>query len=192
MTLPEYRAAGLNFFMDGVEALMRAQDPVYASIRMVPVDTVGPSVVDLGGGRTVTAEPTEVTWNISLDIAEAISGGRHQLLAGMDAAARDQLGQVMSRFFAHLDDVCAATGNVTRAALSWDAIIEAFDQVEVAFDEDGNHGMQMVAAPETLERLLQQGPPTTEQLARWQTIMARKREEFHARRRRRSVPRDSH
>ena len=192
MALPEYRAAGFTFLFTGIEALMRAQDPFYASLPRVPMEVVGPSTVDLGDGRSVTADPIEVSYSVALDIPEAIAGRHEQFLAAMDATAANQLRQVLGGFFAHVNAVCEATGNTTQATLSWDAIIDSFERAEVSFDEDGNHGMQIVAGPGAWARLVRHGPPTAKQLTRWNAVMTRKQEEFNARRRRRSVPRNGH
>lgn len=97
---------------------------------------------------------------------------------------------MMTGFFAHLDKVTTAVGNTVSGPISYDVLIDALERVDLTFDNDGEHGAVAVMNRESYARLMQQGPPTAAQQARLDEVMRRKREEFHARRRRRSVPRD--
>jgi hypothetical protein len=192
MALPEYDAAGYEFLFAGTDALMRAIDPVYAMLRRVPMDVVPPVSVDVGEGRTVRAEPIDASSWISFDVGEAIAGERQLLLAEMSSLAQTQLATILTGFFAHVDEVATAVGNTVSGPMSWDLLIDAVERVDLTFDDDGEDGGVAVMNPETYARLVEQGPPTAAQQARLNDILRRKREEFHTRRRRRSVPRDSH
>ncbi|MBM0232479.1 hypothetical protein JNW91_11750 [Micromonospora sp. STR1_7] len=192
VTLTEYDVAGYEFLMTGTDALMRATDPVYRRIRRVPLDDVSSVSVDVGEGRTVRAEPIDASSWISFDVREAIAGERQLLLSEMAFLAQRQLATIMSAFYSHVNEVAEAVGNTVSGPMSWDLIIDALERVDRVFGDDGEHGGMIVMNPETYARLVQQGPPTAAQEARLDDILRRKREEFDARRRHRSVPRDGH
>ncbi|MBO4208996.1 hypothetical protein [Micromonospora echinofusca] len=192
VTLTEYDVAGYEFLLAGTDALMRATDPVYGRMRRVPMDVVSPVSVDVGEGRAVRVEPIDASSWISFDVGEAIAGERQLLLSEMAFLAQRQLAAIMSGFYSHVGEVAEAVGNTVSGPMSWDLIIDALERVDLVFRDDGEHGGMIVMNQQTYARLVRQGPPTAAQQARVDDILRRKREEFDARRRRRSVSRDGH
>lgn len=86
---------------------------------------------------------------------------------GMDAVAATQVQQILAGFFAHLSDVCDATGNTITGPMCQDRIIDALERVDISFDEDGNHGMQVVVPPGAAEALRRRDHPPRSNSPAW-------------------------
>jgi hypothetical protein len=106
----------------------------------------------------------------------------------MDSIAVEMTGQITSGILAHISEICERTGNIVTGELSYDVIADTLEHLEFSFDENGNHNISVVVSPEGAERIRALGEPTAEQQARLDEIIARKRDEWNARRSSRSLP----
>jgi hypothetical protein len=66
--------------------------------------------------------------------------------------------------------------------LTWDAFMDAIEQLPIGFDDDGQPTFKVALGSEALRRL-NQTPISPAQIARWNSLLERKREEFRARQR---------
>lgn len=106
----------------------------------------------------------------------------------MDSIAVEMTGQITEGIMAHISEICERTGYVVSGELSYDVIAEALENMDFSFDENGNHNISIVASREGVERIRALGEPTAEQQARLDAIIARKRDEWNAKRGSRSLP----
>lgn len=100
--------------------------------------------------------------------------------------------EVMGATFARtIIDVTQAVGNSVDAEgrpFTWDLLLDAFERMEIMFDEDGKHRLQIMIDPKTW-RLPQAIERTPEQEQRFRKIMRRKKEAWDAQQRTRRLPR---
>jgi hypothetical protein len=187
----EYETATGKWVYHAVQAVMRASDPVYAQLRPEPVETVPRQLIDLGDGRKMPVEPYRTSVHGSIGIDALIAGDLGELHAEICSIARQQLEQTMRAFFALIDEVTQQTGNVVDAhGDAAEGLLEMLEKMDIAFDDDGNPHLQMIASPETAERIRAQLEAfTPDQMQRLVAIINSKREQHCASRRRRRLPR---
>ena len=92
-----------------------------------------------------------------------------------------------------VSDVTVAVGNVVDAEeqpFSWDHFLDALEKIEISFDEDGRHHVDIGINPETY-KLLQRIKITPAQQQRYDGIITRKKEQWDAQKRARRLPRAS-
>ncbi len=89
----------------------------------------------------------------------------------------------------HISAVTDEYGNTIDASGRdfFDVFAETLETVEMTFDQEGRPNLTIVMHPDTMERLRGK-QPTPEQEARINAIMDRRKEEWHASRRRRDLP----
>jgi hypothetical protein len=95
----------------------------------------------------------------------------------------------MPRIFEHISEICDATGNVLKRPDQsiWDSILEMLATIEIAFDEDGNPSLPSVVMHPDMAAKIGDPPEGFEEKSR--EIIARRRDEWLARRRTRRLPR---
>lgn len=123
-------------------------------------------------------------WTTSVD--EILSYDTDSLLSSIAEAADEMGGQLVRAMVEHISSICEQTGNVVDAGgrSFYDAIIDVCENMELAFDEEGNLRQQVLLHPDNQPK----EPPTAEQEARLKAVIDRKREEWNAARRRRELP----
>ena len=166
---------------------MRASDPVYAQLRPELVETVPRQLVDLGDGRMMPVEPYRISVHGSIGIDALIAGDLGELHAEICSIADQQLEQTMRAYFALIDEVTRQTGNVVDAhGDAAEGLLGMLEKMDIAFDDDGNPHLEMIASPETAERMRAQLEAfTPDQMHRLVAIINSKREQHRASRRRR-------
>jgi hypothetical protein len=186
--LDEYDHAGREFFNDAVEAIARAESPVLSQIGWEKLESVPTSQHTFDSGTVVRAEPTDVEALISFSISESVDGNFDSVDEAIAEAGQAFAAQLTAGIFAHISELCDAAGTASSAdELTWDAVLEMYERVEISFDEDGNPSLPSLhAAPETVERL---GDPPDDFVERCNQILIEKRNDWLASRRTRRLPR---
>jgi hypothetical protein len=123
-------------------------------------------------------------WTTSAD--EVLSFDTDSLLANIAIAADVMGGQLVSAAAEHIGEICEQTGNVIDATGRdfYDVIIEAAEQMQLSFDDDGVLQHSILLHPDDAPRT----PATPEQEEKLKAIVDRKREEWNAARGRRELP----
>jgi hypothetical protein len=123
-------------------------------------------------------------WTTSVD--EVLSFDTDSLLTNIATAADEMGGQLVSAAAKHIGEICEQTGNVIDATGRdfYDVLIEAAEQMQLAFDDDGVLQHSILSHPDDAPKT----PPTAEQEERLAAIVDRKREEWNAARGRRELP----
>ncbi|NJI58611.1 hypothetical protein HCX50_04115 [Microbacterium oxydans] len=179
--------AGAEWFSGTVRTLAEAQHPILTSF---------------------TRETIEEFPDFDEDDAESLDfrqfAHRHELEMSLDAtlafdvttilAIADEVGNNLGRqqskdMIRMISDNATAAGNVVTIDPTnpVEQYIAGLAKVDIEFDEDGNHNMQIIASKEFLQQL-SDNPPTPEQQERIDAIFALKKEEQDARRRNRRLP----
>lgn len=122
----------------------------------------------------------QLDWYRKTDVAEFV-----EFLVGLWESLASQ---TKKRLFEILDLTTEAVGNSVplEGRNIWDAQIEMVKQVEMRFDEDGNHHTEFVVHPDTA-RKLEENPPTPEQVKRMEDTINAKRREYYAQKRTRRL-----
>lgn len=125
-----------------------------------------------------------------MTMLDAAAGNLDSFAASIDQAAEAGLRSLMPQIYENISRVCDASGNTTNAdgrPMSHELLLEMFDGLEVAFDEEGNHNLMMVVAPDVAEKIEKLPPMTEEQQKAWDEMIEHKRREFNERKRQRKL-----
>lgn len=97
-------------------------------------------------------------------------------------------GQQEAALIRLMSDAAEASGNVIHmgGADFWDQYISSLEEMDVDFDDKGEHNLSIVVSPE-FNAYLQANPPSAEQAAKMDALMQMKREESRASRSRRRL-----
>ena len=104
------------------------------------------------------------------------------MLSALDGAGAMEEETLSGALIDSIVRVTELTGNRVDAGgqpLSWDHVIDAVETMDVSFDENGKTSLTLLMAPGLEGRL---GAPSPDQQARHDQVLARKREEWRARR----------
>jgi hypothetical protein len=184
----EYDDAAQRFFGTGVKALMEAQGGVYSLVRKESISELPDNSLPSPDGNLIRGRSIELSSMSTVSYEEAIDGDLDGILCAMDRMAAEMHSQVSKSILTHISEICEQTGNIVDGPLSYDAIADALEHMEFSFDENGNHNISVVVSPDGAEKLRALGEPTAEQQMRLDSIINRRRDEWNARRRSRSLP----
>jgi hypothetical protein len=130
---------------------------------------------------------TAFEWNVELD--DILAFDIDSYLVGISNVADAFAQQAEEGIIAHISDITEATGNVVSAKgrdLA-DAFLDSLDKMDFSFNEDGQPNITIVLHPDQLQRF--RGLTLTEeQQARYDAIIAQRREEWDASQHRRELP----
>jgi hypothetical protein len=188
---PDYDEAVAEFVRHAVESLMSAADPIYASLRRLPLPEGVVSIrVEVGDARTTSPE-VQMSERVEIQRSDVVEGNLEEFHIALAQIADSHLLQFMRPFFEHVGDAAEAVGNtmtVEGSAMSWDDVLDAWEKVEWAVDRAGRvRQPQMVVGSEVAARLEELPNPTVQQQQRAESISMRKQEEHVSRRRSRRL-----
>ena len=189
--LPEYDLALKRFIHTSIHALMREKDEV---LKMIPTErreNVTTTQNTMPSGEVVKGEPLLTEMRLEIKTADVLEGNVDGFLASIGAAAEDGLKQLMPKIFSRIGALAEAAGTASNAGgqpISHELVLAQYEKMEIDFDERGNPVLRtMVGSPEMVEAYKRLGEPSAEIEERFQKMIARKREEFNARRRSRKL-----
>lgn len=136
-------------------------------------------------GEVVETRPFKVPMSVAIEFDEAIAGRSDRLTEAINNAAEEGLKVGMPQIFEQLDRLSAAAGTAKDAKgqpLTWALILEAWENVEIDFDESGKPQLSIFVGPETPLPL-----PTQDERQALNELLKRKKAEFDARQRRRKL-----
>jgi hypothetical protein len=141
-------------------------------------------------GEVVETRPCKIPLPFAIEFDDAIIGRSDGLIEAINNAAEEGLKIGMPQMFEQLNQLSAAAGTTTDAKgqpLTWALILQAFENMEIEFDENGKPKLTMVVGPETHRQFLNLPPLTLEEQQALNELLERKRAEFNARQRRRKL-----
>lgn len=190
--LPEYDVALKRFIHSTINVLMREKDAV---LKMIPTErreNVTTTQNTMPSGEVVEGEPLLTEMRFEINNSDVLEGNVDGFLASIDAAAEDGLKKLMPQIFGRIGALAEAAGTASNAAgqrISHELVLAQYEKMEIDFDERGNPILPtMIGSPEMIDAYKRLGPPSEEIEERFQEMIARKREEFNARRRSRKLP----
>lgn len=187
----EFEAGGAEWLSETARALAREIHPFLAQIPTSPMQDVPEVKVAEGPPAEASSlfRSATVSHEWVANLEDTVSFDRDSFWSSLYALA-DAIGGQMSRGLLAFISEVATEHDMTVAADGrnfYDAFVEALERVEMNFDEHGEPDMMLVVHPDLAQRLRQR-PPTADEQARIDAVIARRREEWHAARRRRELP----
>ena len=134
--------------------------------------------------------PIEVRAEIVLDARRISEGDFGSVYLSADTLGDAKGGALVRGMVEHLGQITEQTGNSLDAGgrpFSHDLFFEMLDAMDIDFDDDGQAQLQILTTPETGTKIAALPPPTPEQQAHFDALMARKRQEHEGRRRTRRM-----
>lgn len=184
---PDYDQAVAEFVRLAVDGLMSDADPIYASLRRVPLPEGVVGVRVEVGEASTTSPQVQMTEQVQIQRSDVVAGNLEQFHDVLGQIAESHLLQFMRPFFEHVGDAAEAVGNaitLQEATLSWDDLLDASEKPEWAVDATGHvRPPQVVAGAAVAAQLRELPAPTAEQQQRAAAIVTRKQEEHVSRRR---------
>jgi hypothetical protein len=187
--LSEYDSAAHDFFSTGVREIMLAQGGVYSLVSREPMEQLPDYSVELPDSDATGGRQMEASSFAAVSLDDVVNGNFDSVLSAMYSMAIEMESQMSNAIMADIAEVARRAGNVVTGELSHDKVIDMIEGLEFTFNDDGSPNLHIIpASPEAREKLLALGEPTADQVARLNEIISRKRDEWNARRRRRSLP----
>ncbi len=189
LALDEYDRATREFFSEAVDAVAGASNPILRQIQREKVEVIPKSLNTMESGDVVQRGPMLSSASVTFSVPEAIRGDFDDVIAAIADTADQFVASMMPNIFEHISEICDATGNVVsgKDRPIWDAMLETLETIEILFDEEGNPSLpSIVMHPDTAAKV---GDPPEGYEDRCNEIIARRRDEWLARRRTRRLPR---
>lgn len=183
---PEYNRAFGLFFQNALRELMRRNDPILSRMPTLGTESIGPSAV--GGYESLDhqIEPMRVETTFTLPYSVIYNTDIPELAIALFSAAEEGLKSLMPQIFAIMGKICDESGNAVDAKglpFSWDQVIDGIEKILIHFDESGQARLPKVIVPPEMKEKIDAIPMTAEQAARFNSVIARKRDEFFAQKR---------
>jgi hypothetical protein len=197
--LPEYQAPFGTLFAKAVKAMVPAHEPLLASIRSSSVDHLADeSVTEAHGGvmggtamsarmevqtEAIVQTDLDAWYNVLWSAAEQFAGHQMRYLLASVEAATQRTGN---------------SANLGGAPITHDALLDMLERVEVEVDDDGTPQSLVILHVDpsgrrtqrtVVEHLMALGPMSTQQVERYQQIIAEKRRAQDAKKRVRRLDR---
>jgi hypothetical protein len=215
--LPEYARALGGFVWEAMNELARSRNELLRMMPTVKGDEMPKAQNTLPTGEVVESERMEFRAEINFDPQEVVNGETGDLMASIDRAADHIADVEIRHLISYQQRLTDATGRKFDAGgrkLSRALILEMLEGDAIEFDEDGEpeipHAMKhafrgpkdpcdCAAEEKRTGWVLANGrgevvkviqfptPPTEEEVRGFADLMARKREEFNARRHHRKL-----
>ncbi|MBM9468406.1 hypothetical protein [Nakamurella leprariae] len=188
----EYEIGGLHWFSNASREMARALHPLLAQVTREELGE-GPPPPDEGTALPAEASslyrPMEVqhVWTVSIE--DVVDFNVDQFLTDLHALSDSMGAQMVRGMLEHISAVTEEYGNTVDATGRdfADAFADSLERMDISFDADDRPNVTIVMHPDQVEKL-RENPPTPEQEARIDAILARRREEWIASRRRRDLP----
>lgn len=182
--LDEYNEAARVAIYEWIDRRVLESAP---SLRLFPratVEHVRTTRFTTAEGEVIRSPPRSRHDEGKMDISEVVAGRFEQLQSTFDAAAIKRAKALVAHWQEQVDRGLAQ-GSISKASgpPSWDALMDALEDLEFGFDEAGNPRFKAVAGPAAADLLEALPAPTAEQQRRWEELMARKKEAWLARQR---------
>lgn len=174
-------------FVGDVRNGFQRADPILGQIQTHSVSHHGamrqvsePRVVETEMKEHAIETVMDAEWIRSTDV-EGFVGYVYNLAQSFIVLSKQLLFDLLSRTTEATGSKVSAQGRNV-----WDAFIEMVRDVEMQFDDEGNHNHKVVLHPTVYEKLAQ-NPPTPEQQKEMDDLISAKKQEFYAQKRTRRL-----
>lgn len=177
-----------NSFLQRATDSLWFNDGILRSIELQATEHSGP--IRNVAGQTPLDTPMEYgSYTSSLPVSAVRSTNVDEHTQFVSELADAQKQCIAPRLFESIIQTADAVGNSVdaRGESYYDTFLDGLDKLEIVFDDEGNHHVQIWLNPITADFLRQQNPPTEEQLTHLDEIIARKKAQFYATKRTRRL-----
>lgn len=186
--LDEYNDAARVAIYEWIDRRVVEHAPSLRQFPRVTVEHVRTTRLTTAEGEVKRTPPRSRHDEGKMNIGEVVAGRFEQLRDTFDAAAIER-AKALVAYWQEQVDRGLARGSISKATgpPSWEAMMDALEDLEFGFDEQGNPRFKAVAGTAAADLLDSLPPPTAEQKRRWDALMVRKKEAWLARQRHRRM-----
>lgn len=188
--LPEYESAARSVTFVAVHELARANSPLLAGVPSSSVAHVRPTRVSDTGGEPLRLPPIAVKAELQMDIRRVVAGKLDEVVVALLTVAEQETKTLVQGLLERVNNVTDAAGTTVDAQgrpLSHELVLELLSTMEIDFDAGGTAQLALVANSDMIDKLRRLPPMTAKQERAFDELMARKRDEFERRQRRRRL-----
>ena len=188
--LREYDEAFRDVFSRVIRLRGEEAYPLLKEIPTEPRPAIHTSQVTLPSGEALTNEPFEMKVAFRFNLSDMVSGHIDAFTASAEASGREYGEQTMRQLLKFSGTISEAMGNAVAGKgkrFGWPVILEVLEGVEIAFDENGEPELPKMISDRDIGRVVPYPPLTDADRPAYEALMARKRKEYDARRRRRTL-----
>lgn len=187
--VPEYERAARAFVGETMEALARVKSPLLSEIERETADHLPGMRMTFDSDEVLEHQPMRIGTSISIPVSATIEGDYQDFYAALDDAAEEYAGGLTRQIYERMSEITDAAGTTVSAGGSFTVahFLEVMERIEIEFDDEGNPQLpKLHIHPTQAEKL----PEWTEEDHRaFEELIARKKQEWDARRRHRRLPR---
>jgi hypothetical protein len=188
--LREYDEAFLKVFSRVIHLRAEEAYPLLKEIPTEPRPAIHTSQVTLPTGQTLTNEPFEMKIAFRFNLSDMVSGSIDAFTASAEASGRDHGEQTMRQLLKYSGTISEGMGNAVagnRRPFGWPVILEGLERIEFDFDDNGQPELPSMISDRDISKVVPYPPLTDADRPAYEALMARKRKEYDARRRRRTL-----
>jgi hypothetical protein len=144
----------------------------------------------LPSGEALTNEPFEMKVAFRFNLSDMVSGNIDAFTASAEASGRDHGEQTMCQLLKYSGTISEAMGNAVTGngrPFGWPVILEVLESIEIDFDANGEPELPSMISDRDISKVVPYPPLTDADRPAYGALMARKRKESDARRRRRTL-----
>jgi hypothetical protein len=197
-SLREYEWAFAGFVKTAVDSLIVAKSKLLSKLKPVPASEVHISRNTTEAGEIVENNPVITSLPIVIDLKEVVAGDLAAVTETLNEAAEESVRTIEPQLLDYMGRVTEAFGTrVDMAGAPFDhvAVRRIVESSDIDFDEDGAPDLEPWAFRMynptqliTFNEMMQLLPPRTpEERRQWDEMIERKRIDFYANRRRRTL-----
>lgn len=188
--LREYDEAFRKVFSRVIQLRAEEHYPLLKEIPTEPRPAIHTSQVTLPSGEPLTNEPFEMKVAFRFNLSDMVLGNIDAFTASAEASGREYGEQTMRQLLKYSGKVSDAMGNAVAGKgrrLGWAVILEVLEGLEIDFDENGEPELPKMISDKDISKVVPYPPLTDADRPAYEALMARKRKEYDARRRRRTL-----
>lgn len=188
--LREYDEAFRNAFSRVVRLRGEEAYPLLKEIPTEPRPAIHKSQVTLPSGEALTNEPFEMEVAFRFNLSDMVSGDIDAFIASAEASGREYGEHTMRQLLKYSGTISEAMGNAVSGngrRLSWPVILEVLEGIDIDFDEHGEPDLPKMISDKDISKPVPYPPLTDADRPAYEALMARKRKEYDARRRHRTL-----
>jgi hypothetical protein len=188
--LREYDEAFRKVFSRVIHLRAEEAYPLLKEIPREPRPAIHTSQVTLPSGEALTNEPFEMKVAFRFNLSDMVSGSIDAFTASAEASGRDYGEQTMRQLLKYSGAISEAMGNAVAGKgrrFGWPVILELLEVIEIDFDQNGEPELPKMISDRDISKVVPYPPLTDADRPAYDALMARKRKEYDARRRRRTL-----
>ena len=196
--LREYEWAFAGFVKAAVDALMIAKSTLLSKLQSVPASEIHISRNTTEAGEIVENSPITTLLPIVIDFRDVVSGNLAPVTGSINSAAEEGVAAVEPQLLDYMSRVTEAFGtrvDMKGAPFDHVAVRQLVEHSNFDFNDDGSPDLDSWVFRTynptrliTLDEMMRLLPPRTpEETREWNEMIERKRIEFNAKRRRRTL-----